>query len=267
MTETCETFTPTTFGGLTSVISLQALADGPSPCEPQDGPTTAKSGRGLALANLSARQAEVLGLLTSGTSGRTGTTSSASADLQSFLASRLRVKTACLGSTLYTLTWKDRATPSGLLISALRALAPRTSGSGSGSSEQGWATPTTHDSKGTDYNRYSAEGKGENRSHALQDQAQLAGWPTAATRDGKGGYLGGRMRDGKISTDTLDVAAQLCGPARRTATGEMLTGSSAGTASGGQLNPDHSRWLMGYPAAWASCAPTATPSSRKSRQK
>ena len=31
-------------------------------------------------------------------------------------------------------------------------------------------------------------------------------WPTPATRDGKGGYLGGRMRD---EGDTLDVAAQL----------------------------------------------------------
>ena len=33
-------------------------------------------------------------------------------------------------------------------------------------------------------------------------------WPTASTRDHKGGYGGGRMRDGKISMDTLDVAVQ-----------------------------------------------------------
>ena len=36
-------------------------------------------------------------------------------------------------------------------------------------------------------------------------------WPTATTRDHKGGYSGGRIRNGKWSTDTLDVAAQLTG--------------------------------------------------------
>jgi hypothetical protein len=52
-----------------------------------------------------------------------------------------------------------------------------------------------------------------------------------------------------------------------TASGEMLTGSSAATASGGQLSPAHSRWLMGYPPEWDDCGAMATPSSRKSRKR
>jgi len=215
--------------------------------------------------------------------------------------------------------------------------------------ESGWATPTVHDTKGTDYNRYTAAGKGEGRSGALQDQAQLSGWVTTTTRDWKDSGADIRPReDGSERFDQLPRQANLAGwgtptaqaarhgsvspaeemrdpnnlwiqahaagwntpaasdgnggkrphpdttmtgqhpegrkvnmglasqvhigfiktePARLTATGEMLTGSSAGMESGGQLNPAHSRWLMGLPAAWDASAPTATPSSRKSRQK
>ena len=43
----------------------------------------------------------------------------------------------------------------------------------------------------------------------LTGDTAFSGWPTAATRDGKGGYQGGRIRFGKLSIDTLDTAAQL----------------------------------------------------------
>ena len=323
----------------TSATSSPGSEAGATRCGLPVGPTISPSGPDHARASLSARQASEKGLLTSGTSGRTGTISSASADLQSSLASRLRQRTASVGSTLYALTWKDRATPSGRLICALRASARRTSDSGSGLS--GWPTPAAN-TFGEDLDKEMARrarlkekhgnGNGAGNTTALvaqmagwptphqnsttgpgtegrdggmniqtaavlagwptpsatnngageepgakverglnpglnpADAARLAGWPTPALTDHKGGYEGGRIRDGQLSTDRLDLVAQIAGPARLTATGEMLTGSSAAMESGGQLNPAHSRWLMGYPPAWDDCAVTAMPSSRRSRR-
>ena len=86
----------------------------------------------------------------------------------------------------------------------------------------------------------------------------LAAWPTPMAGGNRKSDKAMRphAEGGQSSPPGLEQIAQLCGPARLTASGEMLTGSSAGTASGGQLNPAHSRWLMGLPSAWDRAAPT-----------
>lgn len=138
MNDPLKTSALTTCAATLSATSSPESASGATPCERQAGPTTDGSGQAVARANLSPRQAKAAGLLTSGTSGRTSTTSSASAALMSCLESRLRARTASLGSTLYSLTWKRRDTPQGRSICALRASAPRTSAKDS----TGWPTPT-----------------------------------------------------------------------------------------------------------------------------
>ena len=55
-------------------------------------------------------------------------------------------------------------------------------------------------------------------------------------------------------------------PMRFTSEGTLLIGSFAGMDTGGQLRPEHSRWLMRIPPEWDACAPTETASTLKRRR-
>ena len=325
------------FLNLLSATSSQELASGATHSGVRDGTMIDLSGRDPVRASLSAGQAREKGLLTSGTYSQTGSTSSASAALQRSLENRLRVKTALVGSTLYKLTWKERATPLHRSICALRASVRRTSGNDCGS----WPTPTTRDHKGgyqggrirngkisTDTLDVAAQltgwptpnatnnGQGEEPDAKVKrgmnaglnpaDAARLAGWTTPAASDGtRGGtgitagmsgssltqlskmsgwptpqvaddnmsrvsnpqeYSRKRLETRNAGQNLADTAQALVQAQRLTVSGEMQTGSIAGMESGGQLNPSHSRWLMGLPAAWDDAAPTGTRLSRKSRK-
>jgi hypothetical protein len=100
---------------------------------------------------------------------------------------------------------------------------------------------------------------------SLTQQASLASVASPSARDWKdasGMSETGVDPDSSIRSrlDQLPRQAQLAD------SGPTATGGTRGTGSTGQLNPEYSRWLMGLPAEFSSCADSAMLSRRRSRQ-
>lgn len=225
--------------------------------------------------------------------------------LQSALEARLQENLSGRGSMIYQSAWKPHVTPSGRQIFRLRASGRRTSDSEPSSALSGWPTATTRDWKdgsNPDVNvplnallgrvawlagwtapqAHDTSGRLEDQKEihrtkhscaCLVRDAEKTGWPTPQAADvnharGTHDYaLRTLERDRPPSNVALYSQLTKDSPARLTADGTMLTGSSAEMESGGQLNPRFSGWLMGYPEAWCEAALSCqlATHSRKSR--
>ena len=264
-------------------------ADGLSPCGGPDSKTPEESGLAPVPVSRFRALAKDRATPTSGTCGPLFTASSPSAVLQLSLESRLRARMDVNGSPEFALTWKTWDMPAGEPICALRASERRTAGNGC----IGWPTPQAN--KNTKNSKDPHRMKENGAQTCLADAAHLAGWPTPMAHDTQEqGQAREMTATGRIRTHTgSDVSANLpmvavwATPRAEDAesagmrhsrgvadtlsaqAGQDASRSNAETArpAGFRLNPRFSLWLMGYPAAWASCGERAMQSFQKSRRR
>ena len=143
MSDKLSMFSLMSFGDTTSATSSQESVDGAMLCASPDGLMTGKSGLVAARASRSQLPVKELARVTSGTYGLTFFASSVPAGPLSSWENRLRERLGMVGSTEFDLTWKEKTTPAGQLISRLAPSTRPTSDKDCIGSQKAWATPTS----------------------------------------------------------------------------------------------------------------------------
>lgn len=241
-----------------SVTSSPGSEVGHSPCGSQESQTTFLYGLDHAHANLSPRQAKEKGLLMSGTCGPRSTGTFTMQGPNGSLASKYQAVTESLGSGLYLMTWKPVAMSPRHWIFRLAASVHRiveTESIGQGP----WGATSASDWQQTSPGMSSPEGR-------LKHQVSFCGWPkTPSASDGEGGVM--EVIEGKDGKYKLRDYAQLV-DFGKDAIGYLLGPNGWVECQAlGQLNPEFSLWLMGYPTEWHSCGVRAMQSSPSKRRR
>ena len=260
--------------------SLQESQDGNMLSNLQDGQQTSLFGQQAFHANHSAYQEKEEGLRTSDTSGQYSKILSKSADLGSFLVSRLAQKAVENGSALYKVKcrkWDMSALPPiwGLRASGLRI---------SDKDFIGWPTCTTKD-KTPSQEAIQKWIAGDRGKHGLDLDAvaQMAGWGTPNAMDHmKSVGLEKRKEKGGCANikDQVCLIKGWITPSARDwkdgnsilrgkengSLGQQSIGLIARTGKSDRLNPEFCRWLMGYPEGWTLSRDTEIRSCRNLQQ-
>ena len=161
--------------------------------------------------------------------------------LQNALESKLGRRLDANGSPEYELTWQHWDMRSAPRICRLRASARHTADSASTSPPAAWGTPTAHDAKESGHADIEAKG-------LLSRPAPLAGWATP-----RAGDRPGHPKRAHNHNSRLEDQAQLAGLETSTP-GPTPNPSTAQTTPNAELNPEFTRWLMGYPPDWSAHA-------------
>jgi len=168
-----------------------------------DGEMTDQCGQDHRPANRSQLQESRKGQTMSVTYGLSGSGSSESADLQSYLESKLLPLSDKDGLIPCKKTWKLKATPAQRRYCQLQVSVLSTRGIVSGS----WPTPAARDGKDGAAPSVVTSGRADKMAHCVHLIEDASRWPTPAARDYKGVSGSGRQERKNYPTDTLPNAA------------------------------------------------------------